>query len=305
MKEAVAFKNGRFIPASECTISVYDMGITNSASVTDFTRTFNMMPFRVKDHAERIYRSCKNNYIKPVISCDETIEITKQLVESNKDVFPERELGIIYYITAGENPVYAGSAGKSDRLTSTYVQHVFPLPFYLWKNLYTEGARMITPPTLHLPPQCVSSKGKHRNRLHMWVGDKQVQMMDPGAIGLYLDLYGNITETGGANFLIYKDGKVVSPRSRNILWGISLQVVTELLSEMGIPFIQDDILLFDAVNADEAWLTTSPYCIAPVRSINGIEIGSGRNEMWRMILDKWSKLVEKDLYEEIVSSNPF
>ena len=105
--------------------------------------------------------------------------------------------------------------------------------------------------------------------------------------------------------MIYKDGKVYSPRSRNILWGISLKVLTEILAEMGIPFIEEDIMVFDAINADEAWLTTSPYCIAPVKSLNGIEIGDGKHDMWRKILDRWSAAVGKDLYSEITDSKPF
>jgi branched-subunit amino acid aminotransferase/4-amino-4-deoxychorismate lyase len=259
----------------------------------------------VEEHAARIYKSCRNDYIKPEISREQTVEITKRLVRENADIYPGCELGIIYYITAGENLVYAGSAGRSANAGSTYIQHVFPLPFYLWKNLYAEGARLVTPATLHIPPQCIPAKGKHRNRLHMWIGDKQAQAADPGAIGLFLDMSGCITETGGANILVYKDGKVISPRSRNILWGISLQVTIDILSEMGIPFIEDDLLIFDVANADEAWLTTSPYCIAPVKSINGIEVGEGKRDMWRELLDRWSRRTGKDLYNEIACSEKF
>jgi branched-chain amino acid aminotransferase len=303
MKDPIAFKNGEYIPASECRLSIYDLGITNGASVTDFLRTFHQKPYRTEDHAARLHRACRNAYIKPPFSVEQTIEITNKLAAANEEAFPGRELGIIYYVTAGENMVYAGSAGKAGNLTPTYVQHVFPLPFYLWKNLYTEGARLITPAVPHLPPQCVSPKGKHRNRLHMWIGDKQIQGIDPGAMGLYLDLNGNITETGGSNFVIFRDGKVISPRSRNILWGISLQVLTEILAKMGIEFVEDDISVFDAVNADECWLTTSPYCIAPVKSLNGIDICSGKpGAMWRRILANWSDLVQKDLYLEITES---
>lgn len=304
MKEAVAFKNGKFIPASQCVVSVYDLGITNAASLTDFTRTFNGVPFRVEDHAARLHRACKNAYIKPEITFEQTCEVTRKLAEENAEVFPGRELGIIYYVTAGENLIYAGNAAKAGPLVPTYIQHVFPLPFHAWKSFYTDGVRMITPAVPHLPPQCVPSKGKHRNRLHMWIGDNQIKGIDPGAMGLYLDLNGNITETGGSNFVIFKDGKVISPRSRNILAGISLKVLTELCAQMGVPFIEDDILVFDAVNADEAWLTTSPYCMAPVQSINGIQVGEGKRDMWRTFLAKWGEMVGKDLYSEIVDSVP-
>ena len=34
--------------------------------------------------------------------------------------------------------------------------------------------------------------------------------------------------------MIYRDGQVVSPRRDNILWGISLTVLGEILEEMGM-----------------------------------------------------------------------
>ena len=44
--ELVAYLNGEYLPITQCKISVMDIGITNGASVTDFTRTFNQKLFR-------------------------------------------------------------------------------------------------------------------------------------------------------------------------------------------------------------------------------------------------------------------
>jgi len=304
MSELIAYRNGEYLPLSQCTVSVMDLGITNGAAVTDFLRTFNHIPFRIEDHIDRFYSAAKNAYITPPVTKEESMEITCELVRRNSEIYPECELGLIFYITAGVNAVYAGSAVKAGPTPPTYIQHVFPLPFTAWKRFYTEGVAMATPSVPHLPPQCVSPKGKHRNRLHMWVGDHQLQALDPSVMGLYLTRDGLITETGGSNFVIYKDGKVLSPRRRNILWGVSLKVFTELLGELGIPFAEDDIDVFDVVNAEEALLTTTPYCLAPVRSLNGIEIGDGSFPLFHKALEAWGKLVNKDLYKEITESQP-
>ena len=134
----------------------------------------------------------------------------------------------------------------------------------------------------------------------MWIGDHQAHLADPKATALYLDVAGNITETGGSNFVIFKDGRVISLKRSNILWGISLTVLEEIVGEIGIPFIEDDIQIYDAVNADEAWLPTTPYCLGPVVKINGIDIGNGEpGPLWRRIIDVWSGKVGKDIYEEI------
>ena len=74
---------------------------------------------------------------------------------------------------------------------------------------------------------------------------------------------------------------------------------------MGIPFVEEDIMIYDAVNADEAWVTTTPYCIAPVTRFNGQTIGDGENyPIFRKILERWGERVGKDLWDEIVNSTP-
>lgn len=300
MGELLAYLNGEYVPQSECKLPVFDLGIVLGAAVTDFTRTFNGNLFRLEDHVDRLYKSCKYTYLQPKQTKEETIEISRKLVEENSKIMPGVEWGVIYYITAGVNVQYAGGAGLQDDLESTYVQHVFPMPFHLWTDIYKNGVHCVTPAHRHFPPQCMSSKIKNRNRLHMWIGGKEAALADPKAMALYLDINGFITETGGSNFLIYKDGKVISPNPPNILWGISLQTVTEILCDMGVPFETDDITAYDVVNSDEAFIPTSPYCIGPVTKFNGQQIGDGKpGELWREILDRWSDIVEKDLYKEI------
>ena len=297
-KEPQAYLKGDFVPASQCVLPVYDLGIVLGAAVTDFIRTFNGKPYRIEDHVRRFYRSCRYACIEPPISQEETIDVSSRLIENNQ--IPGQELGLIYYMTAGENAIYAGSAGISPDPKPTNVQHTFTLPSALWGSIFTDGVHCVTPYVRHWPPECLSSKIKNRNRLHMWIGDNAAHQVDPGAMALYLDIHGNITETGGSNFVIYRDGSVISPKKDNILWGISLTVLTEILEEMSIPFREENIQVYDVVSAEEAWIPTTPYCLGPVVKINGTSIGSGKpGPLWRRIISRWSEIVEKDIYKEI------
>jgi len=303
MKEPIAYLKGEFVPASRCVLPIYDLGIVLGAAVTDFLRTFDHQPYRMEDHVRRFYRSCKYARIKPPVDMEETIAISEKLVAENGALAPGQELGLVYYITAGENTVYAGAAGMPEEFTPSYVQHTFPLRFHLWRDVFLEGVHCVTPAPRHWPPQCLSSKIKNRNRLHMWIGEQEVRAGDSHAMPLYLDIHGNITETGGSNFVIFRDGEVVSPRRDNILWGISLTVLTEILEEMGVPFVEQDIQSYDVVNADEAWLPTTPYCLGPVVRFNGERIGEGRpGPMWRRVIERWSEIVGKDIYREIIEA---
>jgi len=299
MPEPLAYLKGEFVPASRCVLPVFDLGIVMGAAVTDFLRTFHQQPYRMEDHVRRFYRSCRYARIEPPVDMPQTIAISEKLLAENGQLAPGEELGLVYYMTAGENTVYAGAAGLPGKLKPTYVQHTFPLRFDLWRDVFLNGAHCVTPAPRHWPPQCISSKIKNRNRLHMWIGEQEVHQLDPTAVPLYLDIDGNITETGGSNFVIYRDGQVVSPRRNNILWGISLTVLAEILADMGVPFVEEDLQTYDVVNADEAWMPTTPYCLGPVVRFNGLPIGDGKpGPMWRQVLDRWSEIVGKDIYRE-------
>lgn len=298
--EPLAYLKGEFVPASQCVLPAHDLGIVLGAAVTDFLRTFHQRPFRMDQHIRRFYRSCRYARIEPPVSFEESRAISERLIRENSQRIPGGELGLVYFMSAGENAIYSGAAGISADLTPSYIQHTFPLPFSVWRNMFLHGVHCVTPAPRHWPPQCLSSKIKHRNRLHMWIATEEARQSDPDAIPLLLDLHGNVTETVGSNFVIYRDGQVVSPRRHNILWGESLTVLTELLRGMDIPFIEDDLQTFDIISADEAWLPSTPYCLAPVTRINGCAVGDGvPGPLWRQLLDRWSQLVEKNVYQEV------
>jgi branched-chain amino acid aminotransferase len=162
---------------------------------------------------------------------------------------------------------------------------------------------VVTPAIRHIPPQCIEPKMKNRSRLHWWLADQQSQAVDPKAITLLLDLDGNITECAGSNFLIASGRTVYSPTSRNILEGVSLVTVRELAAELGWAWVEKDLQPYDVVNADEAWLTTTPYCIAPCTKINNIPVGAGKpGPMFAELMVAWSKRVGLDILKQIGES---
>jgi branched-subunit amino acid aminotransferase/4-amino-4-deoxychorismate lyase len=302
--EPLVFIRGQLVPASQATISIYDFGIVLGATVTDFLRTFRQRTYRLEDHVRRFYDSCKYARIVPPISAEETARITQELVRHNAQVAgPEAELGVVYFITPGENLVYAGSAAASgSKLTPTFCIHSFPMPFPLFRGFFEKGLHLVTPSTRHVPPQCVDPKIKNRSRLHWWLAEQEAHLVDSGAMPLLLDLQGNLTETSGSNVLLVKNGTVYSPTPRNILLGISRKVVIELCQKLGIPFVERDLQVHDALTADEAFVTTTPYCMAPVTKINGVTIGDGAvgGPIYNRLVEAWSKEVGVDIQAQVL-----
>ena len=90
-----------------------------------------------------------------------------------------------------------------------------------------------------------------------------------------MDVNGNICEGNGANIFIVKDGVLFTPREQYVLAGISRQTTIELALELGIELRETDIDLFDAYTADEAFVTSTSFCICPISSVNGATISDG------------------------------
>ncbi len=300
--EPLVYLNGRFTPASQAHLAIYDAGIVLGATVTEMTRTFRHRLWRLDDHLARLYRALRYTRMEIGLSPQELAAVSHELVKRNAALLPhpEDELGLIHFVTAGEFPTYAGSAGGGARTTPTVCAHTFVMPWELWAEKMRTGIHLVTPSIRHVPPQCYDPKMKYRSRMHYFLADQEARLVDPSAAALLLDLDGNLTETSGANFLMVERGTIVSPPERNILPGISRATVIELAARLGIPFAERDLQVFNAVNADEAFLSTTPYCLMPVARLNGIPIGGGvPGPIFRRLLDAWSEEVGLDIGAQI------
>ncbi|HEY7329188.1 MAG TPA: aminotransferase class IV [Gemmataceae bacterium] len=301
--EPLVFLNDQVMPASQAHISIFDAGIVLGATVAEQTRTFDKRLWRLDEHLDRLLSSLRCTRIDIGLSKDQLACISQELIEHNTRLLDESgELGLIQFVTAGENPIYAGISERPPRTSPTVCVHTYPLPFALWAKKMLTGAHVITPSIRHVPPQCYDPKVKYRSRMHFYLADLEARQVDPEATALLLDLAGNITETSTANFLIVERGTIISPTTVNILPGISRTMVIELAGKLGIPFLERDLQVDDAISADEAFLTSTTFCLMPVTKINGAQIGEGRpGALTRLLLHTWSAKVGVDIEKQITS----
>jgi branched-chain amino acid aminotransferase len=121
----------------------------------------------------------------------------------------------------------------------------------------------------------MSPRAKVHNYINMVQANMEVKSQNPDALAMLLDTNGNIAEGMGANFFIVRDGVIFTPREQHILAGISRKVTIELAHELAIEVREADIDPYDAYTADEAFVTSTSYCICPVASFNGATVGDG------------------------------
>ena len=104
--------------------------------------------------------------------------------------------------------------------------------------------------------------------------------------------------------VIVKNNTLMTPEPRNILRGISREYVFELARNLGIKYKECNLDVYDVVNADEAFMTGTPFCILPVTSLDGQKIGDGvPGDMFKRLILEWGNSVNLDIIKQIKEWN--
>ena len=296
MTEPIAYLNGQFVPISQAALSVFDLGIVAGASVTEMTRTFRHVPFRLSDHLDRLEQSLKLVSIDPRLSRDELVSICERVVSENHRLIPtDHDLGLIVFVTAGQNLTYLGLSELSRARTPSVCVHTFPLPFELWADRYETGLHLATTSIGSLPDDVIDSRIKHRSRLHWHLADIQAKKVDPSAMAVLLDQDGFLTETATGNICVVEGSTIVTP-SHHVLKGISRDVVADLAMSLGLTFATARVTPDELTRASEALLTSTPHCMLPVTRFNNRPIGQGvPGPVFQQLISAWNKLVGLDI----------
>lgn len=97
------------------------------------------------------------------------------------------------------------------------------------------------------------------------------------AEGIMLDAQGMVSEGGGENLFMVRDGIVLTPPvSNSILAGITRDAVLTLARDLGIEVQQASLPRDMLYLCDELFMTGTAAEVTPVRSVDGISIGNGR-----------------------------
>ncbi len=293
--EPLALLNGAIVPQSRAALALNDAGFVLGATVTDLCRTFGGVPYRWAEHLARFRRSSRAARIDVPYADEQITAWAHALVTHNA---AGAELALVLFATPGPVGYYLGQPGGAGEQPPTFGMHTFPLPLARYRGLVEHGAALAVPSVRHVPPECIDPRIKQRSRMHWWLAEQEVRQTRPGALALLLDDTGHLTETAAANFLLVRGGRVISPPRERILGGISLRVVEELCVRLGIAMEFRPIVLAEALEADEAMLASTPYCLAGVREIDGAAL-PGPGPVMRRLIAAWSADVGVDIHGQI------
>lgn len=287
--------SGRMVPEAEAKISIFDSAIMLADTVTESTRTFRHIPFKLEQHIERLYLSLKLTRIDPGMSAAEMLRTTLDVFEANLDNYAAHEdCWIVHNISrglaiAGADPTV--QVGKATVMIFTQFMDLKP-----WARFYKDGCHGVTPVSRMVPSQSLDPRIKNRSRLAYTLAEMEAKQVDPAAQSVILDLNGHVAENKGGNIFCISKGVLKTPSTVNCLAGVSRATVLELARKLGIPTEETVVQPYDLATADEMFFTSTPYCIMPATRFNTLPVGDGKvGPITKRLLAAWSELVGMDI----------
>lgn len=291
----LVYLNGKFVSEEKAKISIWDIGFMYSAVFMEAARTFKHKIFRLSDHLQRMDDGMRYAGLKPLVAKAEMGRIVEQAVQKNIHNFSaDDDCWMCWQVTPG-NGFPHPMMKSGTKVEPTVMVYVSPLPYDEYYASYHQGVAAVVPTVRNVPPSVVDPRGKTRFRLHYFMAKLEAKARRKGAFALLQDIEGYITEGTGANFFVAKDGVLYTATTRNILDGISRRVVIELAGKLGIPVVERNLTLYDVYSADEAFWTTSSYCMLPCSQVNHVAMKKVPGPLFQKLVSAWSDDVGVDI----------
>ena len=290
MAEFTAYFNGEWVNRSECKVDIADRGFALGDAVYEAERTFNGEIFELDGHLDRFFRSLQYVRIDPRLSYQEMKQLCVESVERNKHMWRDgNDFALRQYVTRG-----SGSSVSNPGPPLVYVG-VDYVSFGRFSRMYDDGGHVVFARSRSYSPNSLDPKIKHLSRMNFALAELEAADVDPDAWAVLLDQQGNIAEGVTFNFWIVKDGVIRTAPVRNILQGVTRQTVIDLAERLEIPVSEEDIQLYDAYTADEAFITSTGMCVMPVTRFNGQLVGDGKpGKLTLDLMNRWKEHVNFD-----------
>jgi D-alanine transaminase len=261
----VVYLNGRFCPAAEATISVFDRGLLFADSIYEVAGVIDGKLLDFAAHMQRLDRSFGEMGMGCPLSHDEILEIMRELV--GREGVDE---GLVYMqFTRGEN----GDREflPSDGLTPTifgFAQHKSDAV----RTEIRDGIKMVSAPDIRW--------GRRDIKTVALMGSvfAKIACQQAGGQEALLHQDGYVTEGAATSFFIIKRRTLITrPLSNHILPGCTRKAIMALVDGGEIACEERLFTLEEACNADEAFITGASTYITPVVQIDRFELGDGRS----------------------------
>lgn len=275
--------NGQWHDRDTATVSVFDHGLLYGDGVFEGMRVYGGKTFRLQEHLDRLYDSAQAIWITVPMPKDEMRRITEEGVARGKI----QEGYLRHVVTRG-----VGDLGLDPRSCPRPTVFIIFDAIRIWPaERYERGLTMMSAATPMPDRETLSPRVKSLNYLpHIMAKLEGIHaQMDEV---LMLDRGGYVAEASGMNLFVVTRGVVRTPPAwTGLLRGVTRDVVLELAATAGYPVREEPLNRYDVYTADEAFLTGTAAEIAPIRSLDGRQVGAGPvGPVTRALMDRFRAL---------------
>ncbi len=260
--------NTKLVPENKASISVWDRGFLYGDGVYEAVRVYEGKTFRAEAHWKRLDNSLKGLALKVPWSHAALTRAVQAVIKANK--LKESLIRITISRGPGAQMGYDPSTCKTPTLT-VLPSHVRSDLDVLWKkgvkvsiaNIRRNSTRSLTPAV------------KHTNCLNGILA--KMESLKKGAFeGVFLNLEDDIVEGTISNIFAVKDGMIRTPALEcGLLDGVTRRAIIEVAKTEGIPVVETHLKVFEILQADEVFLTSTTMEAMPVVQVDDTKIGSG------------------------------
>ncbi len=265
--------NGKFIAWDEARIHVLSHVVSYGSSVFEGVRCYETLSgpaiFRLKEHTRRLFDSAKVYRIDVPFTHEELAHAHVELVRVNQ----LRSCYIRPIILRGYGNMGVLPFGNP---TEVYVA-CWEWGKYLGDEALAQGVDVCVSSWTRIAPNTLPALAKAAGN---YMNSQLIRMqahLDGYAEAIALDDTGRVSEGSGENIFVIRDGKLhTPPLGSSVLPGITRDSIATLAREMQIPVVETPIPREMLYIADEIFFTGTAAEVTPIRSVDKIQVGSGR-----------------------------
>ncbi|MGR3322767.1 MAG: aminotransferase class IV [Pseudooceanicola sp.] len=287
-RDILIYVNGDLVPRDEAKVSVYDSGFLLGDGMWEGMRLYDGEWAFFDAHMDRFFDSC--HAVSLDVGTDragirDALEKTAEANGMTHDVHCRLML------TRGikDKPFQHPQLSRSGPTLVIIMEHSRPVD-----ALHSAGVRLATVPQVRGLPHSQDPKFNSHSKLNCVIACLQAEQAGADE-GLMLDPHGFVNTTNACNFFIVRKGEVWTSTGDYCMNGVTRANVIRLCQDNGIPMFQKNFSLYEAISADEAFLTGTFGAQTPVASIDGRPVGTGDRSVTARIQRFYKALVAEDV----------
>jgi branched-chain amino acid aminotransferase len=166
---------------------------------------------------------------------------------------------------------------------------------------YDNGVEVIVSTQKSLPPHLIDPRAKTRSRVHFQLAQLHAKQFG-SAWPVLTDEQGRLTEGPSWNILVVRDGILHSPKSSQILHGVSRTITFEAAGRLSLPVRETDMTREFVMQAEEILCTATSFGLVPAVKFEGTPVGTGLPGKWyHALFEQWKQYVGLDFVAQAKS----